>query len=171
MKPTAPLRYYFSVFATHVTVAYLFLVRPMSARAQYGIRGGVLVLAIALALFVARTTFYLFTFGSAVYASPDILWTFGGIFEFVANVLLVAAAVLLLVLLFRKRRSFPRRAIAFLVGVVAFSVVDLTLALCYRDSAAEFRVPWRTSILLAALCGAAVLYLCRSERVRATFTR
>jgi hypothetical protein len=143
----------------------------MSARDPYGIRGGVLVLAIALALFVARTAFYLFSFGSALYTSPEVSWTFGGIFELVANVLLVVAAVLLLVLLFRKRRSFPRRAIAFLLAVVALSVFDLALALWYRDLAAQLRLPWRTTILLAALCGAAVIYLCRSERVRVTFTR
>jgi hypothetical protein len=142
----------------------------MNAPDPHCIRGGVLVLAIALALFVARTAFYLFSFGSAVYASPEVSWTFGGIFELVVNVLLVVAAVLLLVL-FRKRRSFPRRAIAFLLAVVAFSVFDLALALWYRDLAAELRLPLRTTILLAALCGAALIYLCRSERVRVTFTR
>jgi hypothetical protein len=64
----------------------------MTSYEPHGIRGGVLGLAIALALFIARTAFYLVTLGFAVYAASDISWTFGGIFEFVGNALLLVAA-------------------------------------------------------------------------------
>jgi hypothetical protein len=143
----------------------------MTSPEQQGIRGWLLVVAVVLALFATRTAFYVLTFATAFQVTPDISLTFAAVFELVGNALLVVGAVSLLVLLLRKQRSFPRFAVAFFIAMAAFAMVDLALAVWYRDLAAELRVPWRKTILLTAVCVMAVCYLRRSERVRATFTR
>ena len=130
-----------------------------------------LVVAVVLALDAARTAFYVFTFAAAFRASSDIALTFAAVFELVGNALLVVGAVSLLVLLVRKHRSFPRLAVAYFIALIGFVIVDLALALWYRDLAAELRVPWRKTTVLAAACVIAICYLHRSKRVRATFTR
>jgi hypothetical protein len=142
----------------------------VKAREQ-GIRGWLLVLAIVLALFAARTGFYVVTFLAAFHVASDVSLTLAAVFELVGNAMLVVGAVSLLVLLFRKHRSFPRLALAFFVAMAAFAVVDLALASSHRDLAPELRLPWRKTILLTGACAVGVCYLRRSERVRATFTQ
>jgi hypothetical protein len=143
----------------------------VTAREQQGIRGWLLVLAILLALFVARTAFYVVTFVVAFHTASDMSLTLAAVFELVGNAILVLGAVSLFVLLLRKHRSFPRFALAFFIAVAAFAVVDLALAISHRDLAPQLRLPWRKTILLTGACAIGVCYLRRSERVRATFTQ
>jgi hypothetical protein len=142
----------------------------MTAREQQGIRGWLLVFAIVLALFAARTAYYVVTFVAAFHAPSDVSLTLAAVFELIGNAILVLGAVSLLVLLFRRHRSFPRFALAFFIAIAAFAVVDLGLAISYRDVAPELRLPWRKTIFLTAVCVIGVCYLRGSERVRATFT-
>jgi hypothetical protein len=143
----------------------------MMPRDVQGIRGWLLVIAVVLALYAARTTFYLFTLASAVQHASEFSWTVGALYEVVANIVLLLCVFSLLVLLLRKHRLFPPFAAAFFIALVLFSIADLALALQSRELAEQVRLPWRTAILLVGGCAVAVLYLLRSGRVRATFNR
>ena len=143
----------------------------MTPREMQGIRGWLLVIAVLLALFAARTAFYVVTFLAAFQSASDVSLTLAAVFELAGNTILVLGAVWLLVLLLRKHRLFPRLAVGFFVAVAGFAVIDLALAVWHRDLIPELRLPWRKTTLLIAACVFTVCYLRRSERVRATFMR
>lgn len=89
--------------------------------------------------------------------------------EVVGNLFFLVASVLLLVLLFQKRSSFPRIAIAFLLGNLAFQLLDAWLCTLIPGIT---RVPEDVAQVVQSAISCALWsgYLWRSRRVRSTFT-
>lgn len=98
------------------------------------------------------------------------LWAPLLIGETIVNVLLLGGSVLALWLFFRKRRIFPRVAIAWLLAGAIVSVLDLVLVQAIPDAAAEVTASDIREVMKTGV-GAMIWipYFLRSKRVRATF--
>jgi hypothetical protein len=94
-----------------------------------------------------------------------------GRYELIANTGMFIGVICLNVLFFRKRKTFPRYAIIYLVASFALSVIDWILVDAgNRGTSNDDQVVFST---VRAFLGAVIWtrYLLVSRRVEATFTR
>jgi hypothetical protein len=125
------------------------------------------MMAVNAAAFQPRVWTVLTTPGTEAYHP---LWAPIIIGETVANLLLIGLSLVNLYLFFRKRRTFPRMAITFLVLGVAITALDLVAAQAIPMAKVA---PKDVAALGQSVIGAAIWipYFLRSRRVRDTFVR
>jgi Protein of unknown function (DUF2569) len=119
--------------------------------------------------FEAQTWAVLTTPGTNAYHP---LWAPVIIGETVLNVLLLGVSLVAIYLFFKKRRAFPRVAIAFLAAGFALVVVDLAVLQAIPPASAQLDASDLGDVARAGI-GAVIWipYFIRSRRVQATFTR
>lgn len=119
--------------------------------------------------FEADTWAVLTTAGTPAYHP---LWAPVLIGEMAVNVALLSVSVVAVYLFFRRRRAFPRVAIAFLAAGVVILVLDLVVVRMIPAAASEIGASEIRGLFQAGI-GAAIWipYFLVSARVRATFVR
>ena len=97
-------------------------------------------------------------------------------FEFIGEIIFLAAGIYLLYILFKKSRKFPKYYIVFLISAVAFVLIDYALLSSISASSEVQQIiddtlSEQVSAITKAVIGAFIwgTYMKKSKRVKATF--